>query len=258
MSGFKFKKKLGQHFLNNQEILQKICSIRNLNSESILEIGPGMGSLTKKILECNPKELLVIEKDISLEPYLESIKQEHSDKLKIIFGNALEIDLVDIFNEKIVLIANLPYNVASTLIINWLQNLEIFKSIIVMVQKEVAERFIAKVNSKQYGRISVLIQIFCDIKKKFDVSPDNFFPKPKVESSVIEIIPKENIKVDYKKIDKVLKLSFLHRRKTIKNNFKKKNIDTKKLPFDNDTLDNLRPQEISPEKYLKLTKHLFG
>ncbi len=258
MSGFKFKKRLGQHFLNNQEILQKICSIRNLNSESILEIGPGMGSLTKKILECNPKKLLVIEKDISLEPYLESIKKKHSDKLKIIFGNALEIDLVDIFNEKIVLIANLPYNVASTLIINWLQNLEIFKSIIVMVQKEVAERFIAKVNSKQYGRISVLIQIFCDIKKKFDVSPDNFFPKPKVESSVIEIIPKENIKVDYKKIDKVLKLSFLHRRKTIKNNFKKKNIDTKKLPFDNDILDNLRPQEISPEKYLKLTKRLFG
>tara|TARA_B100001029_G_C15020951_1_gene430526 strand:- start:1019 stop:1402 length:384 start_codon:yes stop_codon:yes gene_type:complete len=127
-----------------------------------------------------------------------------------------------------------------------------------MVQKEVAERFTAKVRSKQYGRISVLIQVFCDVEKKFDVSPENFFPKPKIESSVIEIIPKQNINIDYEKLDKLLKLSFLHRRKTIKNNFKKKKLETTDFSSKFGLEENLRPQEIPPEIYLKLSKLLFS
>ncbi len=256
MPNFKFKKNLGQHFLTNQKIIEKICSIRDLNNQIILEIGPGMGFLTKKILDYNPKKLFVIEKDITLEPYLEKIKQKNPKTLEVIYGDALEIDLTNISKEKMVLIANLPYNIASTLVINLLKNLEIFKSIIVMVQKEVAERFVAKVRSKEYGRISVLIQVYCYVKKIFDISADNFIPKPKINSSIIEIIPKKNIKIDYEKLDKVLKLSFLHRRKTIKNNFKK-NLDAKDFYFEFGFKENLRPQEISPENYLKISKHLF-
>ena len=258
MSAFKFKKSLGQHFLKNQTILKKICLIRNLSNETILEIGPGMGFLTERILNCDPKKIFAIEKDISLKEHLENIKQKHPKKLKLIYGDILKIDLRNIASEKIILVANLPYNIASTLVINWLRNLEIFKSVIIMVQKEVAERFTAKVRSKQYGRISVLIQVFCDVEKKFDVSPENFFPKPKIESSVIEIIPKQNINIDYEKLDKLLKLSFLHRRKTIKNNFKKKKLETTDFSSKFGLEENLRPQEIPPEIYLKLSKLLFS
>ena len=126
-----------------------------------------------------------------------------------------------------------------------------------MVQKEVASRLSAKEKTKHYGRTSVLIQVVADVKIKFDVAPENFFPKPKVHSSVIEIIPKEKIKFDYKKLDKFLKLSFMHKRKTLKNNLSKISSNIEEKIFKCGIDPALRPEEISPNQFIKLSEELL-
>ena len=115
--------------------------------------------------------------------------------------------------KKIFLVANLPYYIATTLIISLLKYIKKFDSIICMVQKEVADRISAEVSTKSYGRTSILVQLHADVKKLFDVTPDNFYPKPKVYSSIIELTPKVSLDFDYEKIDKLLKICFFHRRK---------------------------------------------
>ena len=256
MSEFFHKKSLGQNFLNNKELLEKISKFRTLSNEIVIEIGPGKGALTEFLLREKPEKLILIEKDKKLKPYLEKIKKKNPQRLDLIFGDALELDLSTFTRKKIILIGNLPYNIATTLIINCMKYYETFKSLVVMVQKEVAERFYAKSGTKFYSRTSVLIQANASVKEKIEVSPDNFFPKPKVKSSVIEIIPFERT-FDYKKLDKTLKISFLHRRKMLKNNLKNLDIELeKKINASGINLFS-RPQELQPKDYIKLSKILF-
>jgi len=255
---FKVKKNLGQHFINNSEVLNEIISIRNIENENIIEIGPGFGALTKIILSKKPKEFTTIEKDENLKPFLDKLFEKKNEKFNIIYGDALKLKLDDIYkNKKIILIANLPYNIATTLIINWLQYIQIFKSIIVMVQEEVADRLSAKTSSKSYGRLSVLIQLHTEVKKKIDVKPSFFNPPPKVSSSVIEIIPKKKVDFDYHKFDELLKLSFKFRRKKIKNNLIKFYPNIEKVFEINSININSRAQDIDPENYLNLYKSLY-
>ncbi len=254
---FFFKKSLGQHFLRDKNILERITTIKRIKDKFIIEIGPGQGALTKILLKKKPKKLIVIEKDESLKPFLYQIKGKHSNKLIIINDDALKIDYQKFNLKQIIIIANLPYNIATTLIIKLIQYFHIIDSMILMVQKEVAERLSAEVSSSSYGRISVLIQLHASIKKEFDVSSDSFYPKPKVESSVIQIKPNKNIEIDYKKLDKILKLSFQRRRKTIKNNLKTldERIEKKILECGIDPI--LRPQDIKPSEYIKLANFLI-
>ncbi len=254
---FKFKKSLGQHFLKDTETLKKIASLKNIENQVIVEIGPGKGALTKMILKQNPKKLIVVEKDKTLQPYLIKIKNNHPKTLEIIFDDVLSIDFNKLDNNKLILLANLPYNIASKLILNLLKNSKIFRYLIVMVQKEVAERFSAKVSSKAYSRISILAQLQSDIKKYFDVSPEKFFPKPNVTSSVIEIIPAKKYDFDYQKLDQILKVSFRQRRKTIKNNLKNLKKFSEKEIINCGVDPNLRPQNIKPEDYIKLSDALI-
>lgn len=257
MTVFKHKKYLGQNFLKNKSVLNKICCINDLKNQIVIEIGPGKGYLTKKILEKKPRKIYLIEKDHSLKPYLLKIIQEDPKRFEIFFDDALKIDLRSFSDQKFFLVSNLPYNVASTLIVKWLKNIKIFKSLVVMVQKEVAERFVAKAGTKLYGRISVLIQAFSHVKKKLDVDPEHFFPKPKIKSSVIEITPKQKISIDYEKLNRTLKIAFIHRRKTLKNNFKKVDFDIEKFLIKNQLSLNTRPQEVSKDNYVKLSIELF-
>ena len=218
---FKHKKSLGQNFLINKTILKKISSLKDFKNQEVVEVGPGKGYLTEFLIKKKPSKLILIEKDRQLETVLTNLIKNKSIKIKLIIEDALKISINKLSKNKIVLIGNLPYNIATTLILNWLRYIHSFESIVVMVQKEVASRLSAKEKTKHYGRTSVLVQVVADVKIKFDVAPENFFPKPKVHSSVIEIIPKEKIKFNYKKLDKLLKLSFMHKRKTLKNNLSK-------------------------------------
>ena len=206
---FKHKKSLGQNFLINKTILKKISSLKDFKNQEVVEVGPGKGYLTEFLIKKKPSKLILIEKDRQLETVLTNLIKNKSIKIKLIIEDALKIPINKLSKNKIVLIGNLPYNIATTLILNWLRYIYSFESIVVMVQKEVASRLSAKEKTKHYGRTSVLVQVVADVKIKFDVAPENFFPKPKVHSSVIEIIPKEKIKFNYKKLDKLLKLSFI-------------------------------------------------
>ena len=178
---FVFKKRLGQNFLKNEDVLKRIVSISNLKNKNIIEIGPGKGALTKHIIAQEPKSLFLIEKDKSLKPYLEKLIHEKEQQSKIIYDDVLKVNLSEITpDKKSIIIGNLPYNISTTLIVNLLTIMNNFALLIFMVQSEVANRLCAKVSTKEYGRISVLSQLFCEIEKIFDVSPENFFQNQKL------------------------------------------------------------------------------
>ena len=254
---FKHKKSLGQNFLINKTILRKISSLKDFKNQEVVEVGPGKGYLTEFLIKKKPSKLILIEKDRELETVLTNLIKNKSIKIKLIIEDALKISINKLSKDKVVLIGNLPYNIATTLILNWLKYIHSFKSIVVMVQKEVASRLSAKEKTKHYGRTSVLVQVVADVKIKFDVAPENFFPKPKVQSSVIEIIPKEKIKFDYKKLDKLLKLSFMHKRKTLKNNLSKISSNIEEKIYKCGVNPALRPEEISPNQFIKLSEELI-
>ena len=176
-----FKKSLGQHFLVNKSILKKIASIKDIRDKIIFEIGPGQGALTKEILQNKPKKLILIEKDINLRSHLLKLQDKFKDTVSYICNDILNINLKDFNYNKIQIISNLPYNIASTLIIKLIIDFDIVESMVLMVQKEVAERLSAKVSTPYYSRLSVLIQLHAFVEKVFEVEPHNFNPKPKVK-----------------------------------------------------------------------------
>ena len=162
------------------------------------------------------------------------------------------------FNDSnVFLVSNLPYNIATTLILNLLQTKNVFYSLVVMIQKEVANRISANVSSKAYGRISILAQLQSSIKTLFDVTPEKFFPKPSVLSTVIEIKPKKSSNFDYKKLDKILKFSFKQRRKTIRNNLKTLHQNSENIIIKCGIDPSVRPQDIKPEDYINLAEALI-
>ena len=257
MFNFSPKKKFGQNFLKNRDLLKKIADLKNFENKSILEIGPGKGALTEYLLKKKPKRLIAIEKDEELKPFLINIQKRYPDIFKIIFQDALTYEYSKIKDQKIFLVANLPYNIATTLVIKWLRHIKKFESIIIMVQREVADRLSAEVSTKFYGRTSVLVQLHSDVKKIFDVSPDNFYPKPNVNSSIIELSPKSNLNFNYENIDKLLKICFAQRRKKLKNNLSKISHSNLSKIINSGVDLNLRPQNISIDNYLMMSKLLF-
>ncbi len=257
MYNFYPKKRFGQNFLKNKDLLKKISELKNFENKSILEIGPGKGALTEYLLKKKPKKLLAIEKDEELKPFLVNIQNKYPEILKIIFQDALTYDYSKIEDKKIFLVANLPYHIATTLVIKWLRYIKKFESIIVMVQREVADRLSAKVSTKFYGRTSVLVQLHSNVKKIFDVSPENFHPKPKVDSSIIELTPKSNLNFNYENIDELLKICFAQRRKKLKNNLNKISHSNLQKIINSGVDLNLRPQNISIDSYLMMSKLLF-
>ena len=252
------KKSLGQHFLRNKEILKRIVEIRNLKDKNIIEIGPGKGALTKYILNENPSSLVCIEKDVHLKSYLDEIVKKFPNKITISYNDVLKLDLKYFLNKKnTVLIGNLPYNIATTLIINLLEHTTKYKFMIFMVQKEVADRLTAEVGSKNYGRISVISKVYSKTQKVFDVDADNFHPKPKVDSSVIVIEPKNFDKVDFNSFKNFLRKAFLYRRKIIRNSLSKF-FDNFEEKLNESNLDLCkRPQNFSSEEYIRMYSCLF-
>jgi len=249
----KAKKSLGQNFLHDVSVVERMCQSVEIEGKNVIEIGPGTGFLTKEILKHNPKKLLLIEKDTNLAENLNKIfaTEIASGQVEIFNIDAMKIDFKQIKNDfgKITIIANLPYNVGTTLVIDWLKQLDIIENIVVMLQKEVVDRIIAQPKTKDYGRISVLVQCLCETKKLFDVRPECFHPKPKVMSSIVKITPK-NVKIEdinFERLDRILRIAFNQRRKIMSNVFKN-------TEFENsiENFKNKRPEELSVEEYLKI------
>jgi 16S rRNA (adenine1518-N6/adenine1519-N6)-dimethyltransferase len=251
------KKSLGQNFLTDQNIINKIINIVEIKDKSILEIGPGTGNLTKNILEKKPKKLIVIEKDNDL---AKSLKKNLEDSVKIINDDVLKIDETNLDTDILTVFGNLPYNISTEILCNWILNIRNenfwFDNLILMFQKEVADRIIAKFNTKNYGRLSILSNWKLEIEKICDVQPSSFFPKPRIDSSVLLLKPKLNFfpLTNPKNLEKLTRIFFMHRRKMLKKSYNllfNGNLDVaNKLNIDL----NLRPQNLNFETYYKLSE----
>ncbi len=239
------KKKWGQNFLTDPNIIKKILNILNASSKDhVLEIGPGQGALTFSI---KAKNISAIEVDKDLCTLLSEKKQQN---LIIENENFLKTNLKNIRFNKI--IGNLPYNISSQIIFKILND-KSWELAVFMIQKELADRIISKEGSKQYGRISVMIQSLCIVKKEFNVSPNCFSPKPNVSSTIISLKKKNKHDFDYQKLEYVVKKSFSQRRKKIKNTLTQIS-DYVELK---DYL-NKRPEQISVKDYIKIASSIKG
>ena len=250
----KAKKSLGQNFLIDKNILEKITNIAKIENNTILEIGPGTGNLTSYILKKKPKKIYVIEKDNELTI---NLQKKFNNEITIINEDVLKIDETNLFKDKVTVFGNLPYNISTEILSKWIINLKDnfwFECLVLMFQKEVADRIIAEFNTSNYGRLSIISNWKLKIKKVFDIKPEAFSPKPKVISSVLVFYPKKNfIKIDNpNNLEKVSRIFFNQRRKMLKKPFNQLfNGDKKvlnKLKIDL----TLRPQNINLETYYNL------
>ena len=251
----KAKKSLGQNFLIDKNILEKIVNVAEINEKNILEVGPGTGNLTSCILKKNPKKVVVIEKDKKL---AENLVQNFNDKVTVINKDILEIDETSILKEKFTVFGNLPYNISTEILCKWIVNLKDsfwFDHLVLMFQKEVANRIISKFNTSTYGRLSILTNWKLKVDKICDIKPESFSPKPKVDSSLLLFSPKNKsftIK-DPKNLEKVTRIFFNHRRKMLKKPFNELFNGNQKI-LDKLKIDlNLRPHNLDFETYYQLT-----
>ena len=263
----KAKRSLGQNFLIDKNIINKIINVVDINeNNTVIEIGAGYGNLTKYIIERKPKKIFAIEKDKKLSLFLKK-KFKLSKNLKVINEDILNIIQKNNLGKNIIVFGNLPYNIstkilASLIMLNkWPPWYDI---LILMFQKEVADRIIAKTRTKEFGRLAVLSNWRLDIKKHFDISKNCFFPKPKINSTLLSFKPKKintfNLK-NPKNLEKVTRILFSNRRKMINKNFKKL-FKEKISRIKNLNLDlNKRPEELTNETYYKIAfeyEKLFG
>ena len=250
------KKSLGQNFLIDQNIIQKIVSLAEINNKEILEVGPGTGNLTSEIIKRNPKKIYLVEKDSNLSQLL---NDKFDKKITLFNDDILNFDEQSLSKNQIIVFGNLPYNISTEILCKWIINLKSefcwFNQLILMFQKEVADRIISDFNTKNYGRLAILTNWRLKVKKVFDIGPQCFSPKPKIDSSVLYFEPKSNfIKIrDPKNIEKISRVFFSNRRKMLKKpynqlfNGNQKILDKLKINL------NLRPQNLDFNTYYQLT-----
>lgn len=249
------KKYLGQHFLIDENISKKIVnSVDFSRYNKIIEIGPGRGALTKYIIDQGEK-LSLVEIDNDSVNYLK--ETFYDQDLDIIEKDFLKLKFENEFHgfNKILIFGNFPYNISSQIIFKILDNSKVVDGLTGMFQKEVAERIVSKPNNKNYGILSVKTQLYYDVEILFDISPNVFFPKPKVKSSIIKMVKKvnPNLNCNLKLLDTIIKLSFQQRRKKIRNSLKK--LDINKNIIEDSIFDH-RPEQLSVNDFVRLTQKI--
>ena len=251
------KKSLGQNFLIDKNIIKKIINIIDIGNKNIIEIGSGKGALTNEILKKNPKSLSIIEKDFYLSKEL-NLKYKKNKIVKIYNTDVLKLNIEKLCKKNSVIFGNLPYNISSQILVKILKFKKWppkFTDIILMFQKELGEKILGKFPSDNYGRLSILTDYRLNILKKFLVSPNCFFPKPKVTSLVIHFKPKVStiILKDISNLEKITNIIFSNKRKMINKNIKKI-LSKKDILLINNLKLNSRPTEIEPEIFYKIAK----
>jgi 16S rRNA (adenine1518-N6/adenine1519-N6)-dimethyltransferase len=253
------RKRFAQHFLKDRNIINKIIDHLNLDaSQTLIEIGPGMGALTFPLLDSIDTQLHVIEIDIDLADYLQSQVKE-PNKLMVHREDALKIDFCKVFKGQLNIIGNLPYNISTPLLFHTLDHICCIDQMLFMLQKEVADRITADPGSRAYGRLSVMVQSVCQAESLFDVAPGSFIPPPKVESSVIRLVPDKKAGNDIntrETFSNIVRAAFTKRRKTIRNALKGlvSETDLESCGIDPGT----RPEQVSVELYLNLARIITG
>ena len=251
------KKSLGQNFLIDQNVINKIVNIVNIKDKNILEIGPGTGNLTLEILKRKPKKIILIEKDNNL---VDLLQNKFDRSVKIINEDVLKINENLLHDQVLTVFGNLPYNISTEILSKWILNLSQkkiwFNCLVLMFQKEVADRIISKFNTKDYGRLSILANWRLKIKKIFDIQPSCFQPKPKIQSSVLYFEPRENFLTfkNPKNLEKITRVFFMHRRKMIKKPYYQLFNNNGNIASQIGINLNLRPQNLDFDTYYELTK----
>jgi 16S rRNA (adenine1518-N6/adenine1519-N6)-dimethyltransferase len=251
----KHKKRLGQHFLHDKNIINKIISNLEINiKDNFIEIGPGEGALTTPLLE-RVENIILIEKDRDLIPILE--KKYNHKKVKIVNQDILKCELSNLIKKNTRIVGNLPYNISTEIIFKLLPFSKDIKDLHFMLQKEVVDRIVAAPGTKIYGRLSVMTQVYFTVKKLFDISPNVFTPKPKVDSAYIRLIPKDYIfdsLMHEQKFRGIVNTVFSARRKMIKTSLKG--------VMDSQLLQKLliepssRPEVLSVQNYIDISKNV--
>jgi 16S rRNA (adenine1518-N6/adenine1519-N6)-dimethyltransferase len=232
--GLNSRKKFGQHFLLDLNLTSKIArAAGNLSACTVIEIGPGPGGLTRALLDSGAKQVIAIERDPRCVEAIEDLASHYNGRLKVIDANALELNLAGLCQGPKKIVANLPYNVGTPLLISWLKSINQFESLTLMFQKEVADRLTASPGNKTYGRLSVLAQWLCHTNHEFDIARTAFTPPPKVESTLVTLTPREEpLAADWHNFEKVTGAAFGQRRKMLRASLKSLNVDLESLGID--------------------------
>jgi len=249
------KKSLGQNFLIDKNIIHKITNTVSITGNEVLEVGPGTGNLTKEILKKNPSKMYLVEKDTFL---ADNLKDLIDERVKIFNEDILKFDENLLSKNKIIVFGNLPYNISTEILSTWITKLKNdywFSDLILMFQKEVADRIIAQFNTSAYGRLSILANWRLNINKICDISPESFSPKPKIQSSLIHFTPKKKFAEikDPLNLEKITRIFFSHRRKMLKKPFNQIFNGNYDLLNKLNINLNLRPQNLDFDTYYKLT-----
>ena len=252
------KKKLGQNFLHDKNIISSIVNKANIEDEDIIEIGPGPGILTESILNNKARSLLAIEKDVSFEVNLKKIRSNYRDNFDYLINDVIDFDFKKLAKKNYKFVSNLPYNISVPFILKMIRIRKIipWKEMILMVQKEVAERITAKINTKNYGRLSIMVNLNNDVKKLLTVKPSSFIPRPKVDSTVIKISPKnKDININTEIFENIVKTCFSQRRKKVKNNLDQLNINTISLLELSNIDPDIRAENIDIEGFIRISRN---
>ena len=259
-SGIRPSKKLGQNFIFNKNILNKITGLINLDAcDLVIEIGPGLGGLSEALLNNNVKKILLVEKDRQFMQLLHALKSKYPDQIDIIFEDAINFNF-DIENYKnITIVSNLPYNVATkilTTLINTHYATNKLKNMVLMFQKEVAQRITANYSNKHYGRLSIISQYLYECNIEFDLNPAVFYPRPKVDSSIVSFKSLERKSgPDIKILESITRAAFSQRRKKIRTSLKDIISEVDLAERLNINVD-LRAEQLSVNEYLKISEYL--
>ena len=244
--------------MRDKNIINKIVHSVQIKDKNIIEIGPGDGALTDQIIKQKPKNLILIEKDFKLFLQLKS-KYKSEKFVKVVCYDFLKINLENIIKENTIIFGNLPYNVSSQILIKLLKSCHLtrkYEDLILMFQKELGEKIVAKFPSSKYGRLSIITSLILNLKKKFLVSPNCFKPIPKVQSLVLHLKPKRkklsNI-TDINNLEKITNILFSNKRKMI-NKSLKKILSNDELKLLKEIRMNIRPSELKPELYYKIAE----
>lgn len=248
------KKSLGQNFLLDLNLTAKIARAGGpFKGINVIEVGPGPGGLTRGLLGTDAIAVHAIERDDRCVAALQSLVEAAGGRLILHADDALEADYEALCPAPRAIVANLPYNIATTLLIGWLKQLHLFESFTLMFQKEVADRLAAETRTKDYGRLSVLVQWLCTVERKLDLPPSAFTPPPKVTSTVVHITPKKRRDdIDIALMEKLTAAAFGQRRKMLRQSLKTLGVNAEDLLKKADIEGTRRAEELSVDEFLRL------
>jgi 16S rRNA (adenine1518-N6/adenine1519-N6)-dimethyltransferase len=258
--GLAAKKSLGQHFLLDLNLCAKIAGAAGgMSGRTVIEIGPGPGGLTRALLEGGAARVVAVERDRRCVEALGELARAYPGRLEIIEGDALEVDCAALGPAPRKIVANLPYNIATPLLIGWLKQAQKFESLTLTFQKEVAGRLIAEPGSRAYGRLTVISRWLCEVGMNFNIDRRAFTPPPKVASSVVTLTPRPGplAKADWSVLEKVTAAAFGQRRKMLRGSLKALNVDGEKLCRDAGIEPTLRAENLTVEQFCALARNLI-